>query len=407
MIANKYSISCRGIKLLFSFGYLLLTLSCRNNLPVSEILNSTVQTLSPDSINIKASEIGTSVRYVSLKASSNINLIGDNPERIIVSANKIFLLDQQISNSLYVFDTSGVLLYKVSSSTINGLLPGKRNKEYQLTDFALDEHTNSLLLFIAARGAVLYFDAHSGRYKRFVNLNPYLIFNKFNLSNEGNFIFSNTYTNSSSSAKSIHLCQYDSSGNYKGGWLHDPLSGLVKRFSGLCLTSTSANFTELLFARFGGDTIYALKGDSLITRYKVAFSNVSNRATFQTHLTQHNSSVDQDPLISENTGIYTKIHSTNKYIYFEILTPTGILMPCLFNKDTKKGGEITYIENDFSSFPIPRFPSYINDFVYAGFISGTSVNNLNKLHAEQPGVGKNKTLFPGHDPVIVLLYLKK
>jgi len=395
------------LKLLISFGYLILAVSCSDNLPVREVLNSTVQTISFDTVNIKASEIGLSIRYIPLKTGDKPNLIGDYPERVIVSGNKIFLLDQKISNSLYVFDTSGNFLYKKPSSPTESLLPGYSNKEYSLTDFAIDESSNSLLLYISNLGAVLNFDMNSGAYKKSVKLNPHLILNKLNVSNDGSFIFSNTYANLGSSKKYIHLVKYDSLGNFKEGWLRDPLSSLNKRYNGLCLTSSSSNFNELLFARFGGDTIYALQGDSLTTRYKMELSNFSIPASFQTHLKLHDASVNLNPETSEELGIFTTIHSTSKYIAFQIVSPTGLVLPCWYNKDTRKGGVITSFNNDLSPYPIQPFPDYMDNVVYASFISSTTINNINRIYAQGAAVNQSKTLFPGHDPIMSLLYFKK
>ena len=96
------------------------------------------------------------VDYIKLDSSEPIGEIS----KMIVTGDKIFILDAHIAQQIFVFDRTGKLLYRIKNK-------GRGPKEYiSIWDMQVDTIRNEILLNDALARSYLYFSADDGQFIR-------------------------------------------------------------------------------------------------------------------------------------------------------------------------------------------------------------------------------------------------
>ena len=96
------------------------------------------------------------VDYIKLDSSQPIGEIS----KMIVTGDKIFILDAHIAQQIFVFDRTGKLLYRIKNK-------GRGPKEYiSIWDMQVDTIRNEILLNDALARSYLYFSADDGQFIR-------------------------------------------------------------------------------------------------------------------------------------------------------------------------------------------------------------------------------------------------
>jgi len=120
----------------YIFILIILTFWSCNNEKISSILNTNVQIFNlenvadglSDSLNIKE------LKYIPLETRSECLM--SSVRKILVLENKIYILDNDVANSIFVFSLEGKFIYKINKQ-------GKGPGEYlSLTDFDVDNLGN-------------------------------------------------------------------------------------------------------------------------------------------------------------------------------------------------------------------------------------------------------------------------
>jgi len=113
------------------------------------------------SSDIQLSELYEALEYVVL-ASEEETLIG-SVDKIMVIDDAIYLLDEEISQSLYKFERSGTLIWKIDQQ-------GRGPSEYISPDyFTVDPYNDEILILSTGQKKCLFYD-EEGNYKRDLDL---------------------------------------------------------------------------------------------------------------------------------------------------------------------------------------------------------------------------------------------
>jgi len=134
----------------------LLALSCSNN---QESENIPVLKLDPDETEVvNLSSFISDVEFVKLD-SGNEKYIGE-VEKILITDERIYVLDPYQAIALYVYDRKGTLLFDISSY---GEGPGEFVAPY---DFEVNEATNEIVVFDANRNKLIFYEKEDGSFVR-------------------------------------------------------------------------------------------------------------------------------------------------------------------------------------------------------------------------------------------------
>ena len=97
-----------------------------------------------------------SIDYIKLDSSDPIGTIN----KMIVTKDKIFILDSHVAQRIFVFDKTGKLLYRIKNK-------GRGPKEYvSIRDMQIDTVRNEILVNDALACSYLHFSADNGRFIR-------------------------------------------------------------------------------------------------------------------------------------------------------------------------------------------------------------------------------------------------
>ena len=97
-----------------------------------------------------------SIDYIKLDSSEPVGVIN----KMIVTKDKIFILDAYVAQQIFVFSKMGKLLYRIKNK-------GRGPKEYiSIWDMQVDTIRNEILLNDALARSYLYFSADDGQFIR-------------------------------------------------------------------------------------------------------------------------------------------------------------------------------------------------------------------------------------------------
>lgn len=103
-----------------------------------------------ESIKLTYSEIFESLEIIPLESTHEL-LVGDI-DQILFSENRIFIVDEKKTQSLFIFDRSGKLVKRIESK---GLGPGEL---YKPTSAQVIENDNQLVIFDGRQGKCMFYD---------------------------------------------------------------------------------------------------------------------------------------------------------------------------------------------------------------------------------------------------------
>lgn len=159
-------------------------LSCINRQPINNEQEITI-TVSPDEAveNIKASELYADIHYIPLETRDDC-LIGEVSD-LIKYKNRFYILDKDITYSVFCFDESGKFLFKINNI---GTGPG----EYvRLTGFSINTDNDQLVLFDGATDRILLYSLE-GKYIESYKLGFHA--NEFSYMSDGFYAFYAAFT---------------------------------------------------------------------------------------------------------------------------------------------------------------------------------------------------------------------
>lgn len=136
------------MKYIYGLLSVLLLGSCKNHSPVNAVR----------SILVNTNKIDTTSFFLDDKLNKHI-VLETTPEstigtidKLIVRENKIYILDKEITKSLFVFSIEGKFLYKISSA---GRGPG----EYMFPDdFSIDNSKNEVLIWDISQKKINFYN---------------------------------------------------------------------------------------------------------------------------------------------------------------------------------------------------------------------------------------------------------
>ena len=142
------TLTLKKMKYIYGLLSVLLLGSCKNHSPVNAVR----------SILVNTNKIDTTSFFLDDKLNKHI-VLETTPEstigtidKLIVRENKIYILDKEITKSLFVFSIEGKFLYKISSA---GRGPG----EYMFPDdFSIDNSKNEILIWDIDQKKILFYN---------------------------------------------------------------------------------------------------------------------------------------------------------------------------------------------------------------------------------------------------------
>lgn len=206
------------------------------------------------------SDIVSCVNYIELE-TRNECLVGDI-DKIIYYRGRFYILDRNITRTLYVFDTLGKFKFKIHKI---GTGPG----EYiQPDDFILDTLNRDIVFVDVERRKIIKYDLHSGNFKSefSVNFIPYCA----GLIKNG-FVFYTNYV--PSSFGSYNLIFTDSNLKIKNLMFPFDLDENLPKIAPQTVFSNVGD--SLIFIPVFQDTIYTIFNNGLKPRYFIDFGKLS------------------------------------------------------------------------------------------------------------------------------------
>lgn len=144
------------MKQIVTYLFALVFLSCSSNQESKDI---PVLQLDPtETKEVNLSSFITEVEYVKLDSRNN-KYIGE-VEKILVTDDRIYVLDPYNAIALYVYDREGTLLFDISNL---GQGPGEFMAPY---DFDINENTDEIVVYDANRNKLIFYERESGNFIR-------------------------------------------------------------------------------------------------------------------------------------------------------------------------------------------------------------------------------------------------
>jgi len=289
------------------------------------------------------SEIAKEIKYVPLQ-SSNANLIGA-VDKVDYFSNMLFVLDKKISKALYVFDTSGKLLYKKKVNE------GELDRIASISDFSIDKKNKTLWLYSSGERQILKFTLPEGGYLKRLKVNGY--FSDISSVDSGRFVLlRDGLTKYADKYNNERVCLFDSNGNVIKSWLDQPLNHQVS--AGMIIKDQSPiNDNHLLICRMFDDTIYSINNSRLEAEYKLPLhSDISSIQDERSMLL-----FIKDYPTSFVTG--RNIFNTQRYLALYVKRG-DIVCLLLYDKTQKSGSIFKALINDFDNISLPMV-DYMDD----------------------------------------------
>lgn len=202
---------------------------------------------------IKLSDICDSFEYIPLQTLEE-NLIG-NIDKIIYSNHRFYIMDEEQSKCIMVFDRLGTFMFKIAAL-------GKGPGEYiSLDDFLINEEEQ--VIEILANSKIIKYDL-DGRFISELRIN--LFVEKFERLNNGDYLFA-TSTPTSRTRYSLYLTNSQGNVLWKGfEWLNpNPNIDLLERKQ----FSKTSDYISVSFGYI--DTVYHVYNDHLIRKVPIDF----------------------------------------------------------------------------------------------------------------------------------------
>ncbi|MEP1152695.1 MAG: 6-bladed beta-propeller [Balneola sp.] len=160
----------------------LFFLSCSNNQKSEGIPVLQLDPNETEEVNL--SSFISEVEYVKLDSGNN-KYIGE-VEKILVTDDRIYVLDPYQAIALYVYDREGALLFDISNY---GRGPGEFMGPY---DFDINEATNEIVVYDASSNKLIFYEEENGNFKREEKIEFFP--SRFNVLNDGYIFYMNNQT---------------------------------------------------------------------------------------------------------------------------------------------------------------------------------------------------------------------
>jgi len=387
--------------LFFLIAFFTLVLFCdcsekKTNRNTSDISIIKVDTEgSIDKVN--CSEIFSDIRYIPLDTGEN--LIGEI-SNIISFKNKLFILDSDITKTVFCYNTNGEFLFKINSV-------GEGPEEYiNLTSISIDEENEQLLLYSNASRKILKYNLE-GNLIEVVNIDFFA--SKFSYVGNGNSVFLANYSTikeglekdgklpniiiTNSDYKIINTAGYFTKDIYS--------SAIPKLFTNF--NPLSGN--ELSLIQECNDTIYHIQGGNIRPAYYIDFGNKKKSDKFYELINSPEDDIDKITNYLKNNDVcdIASMVETEKLLFITYIRKNFVHYLFCNKKektliDTRFRADMPTIqvpvENDMNGgpFPTPMFSD--GNLIYSMVQPYDLKENREKI---------NDSNYPGKQELVALI----
>lgn len=284
-----------------------------------------------------AEKVSTLVDHISYIKLGKSPLPITKIDRIKISGNKVFVLDNRISNSIFVFDTTGNFLYNIGGS--GNPLP--------VVDFCLTP-AGKLYAYSAARHKIIGYNVETGDKEDEIRIDGY--FHEIAMLNDATFVLLRdgvSYFDADPvKYDQNRICLFNTAGKYLKGYLQHPL------FPYINYGSMHARYSQAMGAikisRLYSDTVYTLTDKGLEASYQLDLVNsFPNAGFFQA---RDYKAADAFARRDQFASIWGPFFETGNHIAF-YYTRKGRVNFCWIDKRSKKQMDIPYFINDIDQLP--------------------------------------------------------
>ncbi|SFM59584.1 6-bladed beta-propeller protein [Chitinophaga sp. YR627] len=310
------------------------------------------------------SELVKRNEYIPLETSPDC-LIGA-VDKLIMTEDRIILMDKEIAKSLFVFDTAGKFLFKLKKQL------GAPGEFTDLTDVTIDEKDSTIYLLSSRQQLLFAYDMH-GHFKKTIHLPPYI--DNVESLGKGDFLLTREGHNFSDRLGESRMMILTKRGSLEKGWFTNSLNDHISLDANMPIVpSAGSNFS---FIRPFENLIYSFnrKDRDIKVKYQVDLGN--------TDLQELKESKNFDQLKkyrSKHGFVLGGMIDMNKYLYFPFYEKNSIHF---YFKDKIRGKEhiIDNIVNDLDYIVTYPF-QYGNDEYLASVLPTGSLIELSQAAKE-------------------------
>ena len=337
------------------------------------------------------SEFIQSISYVYLETKPE-SLIGE-VSKVEISNGLYFIMDNNYTQSLTVFDSLGKFLYRLQQ--------GRGKGEFaDIDDFSIDESGGVLYILDTTGKRIHRYQMNDGQYLSSVPIIDY--YQKMQILSDGNILLlrdGNSYESSPPPYQYNLICRIDSTGKWDKGWRLEPINPYLN--VGDIVIASGSNKGQLITRQFS-DTIYRYHDNEVSAAYLLDFKDnplppefyFTNQQSFLTDKFFQNYTFFSGKALEIKDFLFVEYIAAAAYNYF------------IYDEVSKTGNTITWV-NDIDGIPIFAF-NLVHDNQLVRVLSSMEIDMLQQSNIDSSEKLKEIASHVNFDsnPVLMKLTLK-